>query len=70
MTTQSEAVASGNPSNSDAYYLQPDGAGASEAYAESFARFVSHDPTLQTDWPAIYKYWSDINQGHSIRLTN
>lgn len=51
MTTQAEADAAHKPQDSDAYYLQQ-GAnphfnpGASEAYAESFARFVDNDLTL------------------------
>jgi hypothetical protein len=74
MTTPAEAQAEGNPNDSDGYYLQGDvdgvNRGAQEAYAESFARFVANDPTLQTDWPAMYSYWANQNNQTPIRAYN
>ena len=71
MTTQAEADAANQPWNSDAYYLQGKTAigfhqGASESYAESFARFVSGDSTLQEDWPNMYKFWVQQNAAHPL----
>jgi hypothetical protein len=40
-----------------AYYQQPDGAGQEEAFAESAARYFGGDPTLESDWPALYAFW-------------
>ncbi len=43
------------------YYRQDgkgNGAGADETFAESFARFYGGDPTLEQDWPALYRFWN------------
>lgn len=42
---------------SDAYFLQPNGVGAREAFAESFARHYGGDKTLEDDWPHMDQYW-------------
>ncbi|MEZ0312035.1 MAG: hypothetical protein ACAI38_09680 [Myxococcota bacterium] len=44
------------------YYRQDgrgSGAGADETFAESFARFYGGDPSLEHDWPALYRFWND-----------
>ena len=47
------------------YYQQEGkgvGAGADEAFAESFARFYGNDPKLASDWPELYRYWNESNR--------
>jgi len=41
-----------------AYLRQEGAAGLEETYAESGARFFHRDPTLATDWPALFAFWS------------
>jgi hypothetical protein len=71
LLAQAEAKAANDPANNDAYYyyLQGGDAGASEAYAESFAKYMAGDPSLKTDWPSLYAYWEVQDRAHGLRST-
>lgn len=63
MTTPNE-----DPNDNDAYYLpqttpNDPNRGPREAFAEGFARYYGSDPTLQQDWPAMYRFWQDYETG-------
>lgn len=72
---QAEAKAATDPANKAAsfYYLQGRSngvdVGASEAYAESLARFMAGDPNLKADWPSLYDYWEAQDRANGIRAT-
>jgi hypothetical protein len=56
----------------DEYYLKPRDkwglyVGRSEAYAESFARFISGDASLQKEWPHMYQYWIQQDKKYGLR---
>jgi len=40
------------------YMRQPGEAGASETYAEAFARYYGADPTMRNQWPALYDHFT------------
>lgn len=42
------------------YLKQEEIAGLEETYAESGARFYQRDPTLASDWPALFAFWSGL----------
>ncbi len=44
----------------ETYLLQEGAAGRSEAFAETFARYISNDPTLQGELPGMYSYWQRV----------
>ncbi len=75
LLARAEAKAANDPANNDVYYylLQSPSrgvdAGASEAYAESFARYMSGDQSLKADWPSLYRYWEAQDRAHGLLAT-